>query len=85
MTDKVNHPAHYNMGGVEVIDAIEAWGLGKGFNRGNAIKYIARAGLKDPNTEIEDLEKAKWYIEREIGRLKTNKMPGANQGSVCTR
>ena len=36
MADNVNHPAHYNMGGIEVIDAIEAWGFGEGFNRGNA-------------------------------------------------
>lgn len=69
MAGTVNHPQHYNLGGVEVIDAVEAWGFGEGFNRGNAIKYIARAGRKDPETEIEDLEKAKWYIQREIERL----------------
>jgi len=67
MADTVNHPSHYNVGRIEVIDAIEAWGLGKGFNRGNAIKYIARAGHKD--SEIEDLKKAAWYIQREIERL----------------
>ena len=67
MADTVNHPTHYNVGRIEVIDAIEAWGLGKGFNRGNAIKYIARAGHKD--SEIEDLKKAAWYIQREIERL----------------
>ena len=65
----VEHPAHYNMGGVEVIDAITAWGFGKGFNRGNAIKYIARAGRKDPAKEIEDLKKARFYIDAEIERL----------------
>ena len=42
------------------------------FNRGNAVKYIARAGLKNKYTEIEDLEKANWYIIREIKRLKEN-------------
>lgn len=67
MGDAVDHPNHYNTGGIEVIDAIEAWGFGEGFNRGNAIKYIARAGHKD--SEIEDLKKAAWYIQREIERL----------------
>lgn len=70
MAERINHPSHYNTDGIEVIDAIEAWGFGEGFNKGNAIKYIARAGHKDKATEVEDLEKAKWYIEREIERLK---------------
>lgn len=60
-------PAHYNMGGVEVVDAIDAWKLN--FHRGNAIKYIARAGRKDASKEIEDLEKAAYYLNREIQRL----------------
>lgn len=71
--DNVNHPSHYNMGGIEVIDAIQAWGFGEGFNRGNAIKYIARAGRKDPETELEDLRKARWYINEEIWRLNMGK------------
>lgn len=71
LNEEVSHPSHYlASSGIEAIDAIEAWNLGKGFNRGNAIKYICRAGLKNPNTEIEDLEKAAWYINREIERLK---------------
>ena len=74
MSDNVNHPSHYNMGGIEVIDAIEAWGFGEGFNRGNAIKYIARAGRKDPSRIVEDLEKAKFYIEREIKRLQPQQL-----------
>lgn len=65
--EKVDHPAHYNKGKIEVIDAIEDWELN--FSRGNAVKYVARAGLKDKETEIEDLQKAVWYIEREIKRL----------------
>ena len=69
MGDAVNHPNHYNMGGIEVIDAIEAWGFGEGFNRGNAIKYIARAGRKDPAKEVEDLKKARFYLDREIQRI----------------
>lgn len=67
MANTIDHPTHYNVGRIEVIDVIEAWGLGYGFNRGNAIKYIARAGHKD--SEIEDLKKAVWYIQREIERL----------------
>lgn len=66
----VDHPAHYNTGSIEVIDAIEDWGLN--FSRGNAVKYIARAGHKNVSKELEDLEKAKWYIEREINRLKAD-------------
>jgi hypothetical protein len=62
--DAVNHPAHYNMGGIEVIDAIEAWGLG--FHDGNAVKYIARANHKGKRDE--DLRKAIWYLERLLGK-----------------
>ena len=62
--DKVNHPSHYNSGTIEVIEAIEDWKMS--YHRGNAIKYIARAGRKDPAKEIEDLEKAVWYLNREI-------------------
>ena len=71
MNDIVNHPLHYTYGKIEVIDAIEAWGLN--FHRGNAVKYIARAGKKDPTKEIEDLKKAEWYIHREIQRLEKNR------------
>jgi len=64
--EKVDHPAHYNAyKGLEVIDLVEQMN----FNRGNAVKYIARAGLKDPQTTVEDLKKAKWYINREISRI----------------
>lgn len=66
MSETVNHPAHYNVGSVEVIDAIEAWDLN--FNLGNAVKYIARADHKD--NALEDLRKALWYINREIKRRK---------------
>ena len=64
MTDKVNHPSHYNVGKIEVIDAIEDWGLG--FHLGNVIKYVARADHKQD--AIEDLKKASWYLNREIER-----------------
>lgn len=66
--ETVNHPNHYNVGGIEVIDFIESWNLG--FSLGNAIKYIARAPYK--NNELEDLKKAKWYINREIEKLEKN-------------
>lgn len=66
MTDQVNNPAHYtSYVGLEIIDLTEQMN----FNRGNAVKYIARAGLKNKETEIEDLQKARWYIDREIARL----------------
>lgn len=63
--NKVDHPSHYNVGGIEVINAIEAWQLG--FSLGNAVKYIARAGHK--GEAVEDLMKARWYLDREINRL----------------
>lgn len=66
MSDPVDHPAHYNAyQGLEVIDLTEQLN----FSRGNAVKYICRAGLKASAPEIEDLKKARWYIDREIQRL----------------
>ena len=67
VNDAVNRPSHYTDGKIEVIDFIEDKGLN--FHRGNAVKYIARAGKKDPNKEVEDLRKAIWYLERECKRL----------------
>jgi hypothetical protein len=63
--DTVNHPPHYNAhpSGVECITVVEHMN----FNRGNAIKYIWRAGEK--GDAIEDLKKARWYIEREIALI----------------
>lgn len=58
----VEHPSHYNFGKIEVIDFIEDQKLG--FHLGNAIKYICRAGKKDPKKTREDLDKAIWYINR---------------------
>ena len=65
--DLVNHPPHYKAGGIEVIDFIEAKDLN--FCLGNAVKYISRAGKKatDP---VQDLEKAAWYLKREIDARK---------------
>ena len=69
--EKVNHPSHYGKGKkdpYESIKVIEAWELG--FCLGNVVKYISRAGKKDPSKEIEDLEKAQWYLKRRITQLK---------------
>lgn len=57
-----DHPTHYNVSGMEAIDVIEAFDLG--FRLGNSIKYILRAGRK--GDRIEDLQKAQWYLTREI-------------------
>lgn len=69
--DVVNNPQHY--GGVdnvyETIKVIEAWGLDKSFCLANTIKYISRAKKKDPTKEIEDLKKARYYLDREIKKL----------------
>lgn len=67
-SDNVNHPVHYTDGNIEVIDFIEDKQLG--FHLGNAVKYISRAGKKDKNKIIEDLEKAIWYIKRYIKILR---------------
>jgi hypothetical protein len=63
--DPVERPRHYTLGHIEVIDAIEAWTLG--FHLGNVVKYVARAAHK--GTQLEDLRKARWYLERKIDRL----------------
>ena len=69
--DNINHPAHYTFGSIEVIDAIE--GLLLPYHLGNALKYIARAGRKDPAKTEEDLRKAIWYINRYIEFLAKQK------------
>lgn len=63
----VNHPTHYTSdpSGIECIQ-ITRW---RNFNIGNAFKYLWRAGLKDTDTTIQDLQKAVWYIRDEIARL----------------
>jgi hypothetical protein len=67
----VDHPDHYlKDSGHEVIDVINSWNLN--FELGNAVKYIARAGKKDSGKMMEDLEKAKWYIQHQINELKNN-------------
>ena len=66
--DPVNHPSHYTKGKIEVADFIADQKLN--FDRGNAVKYVCRADSKDPEKEIQDLEKAIWYINHEIKMLK---------------
>ena len=67
--DSVNHPSHYTEGHrIEVIDFLEDWLLP--FHLSNCIKYICRAGRKDPDLTIQDLEKAEWYLKRYIEFLK---------------
>ena len=63
--EAVNHPSHYNSGNIEVIDAIEDWKLD--FNAGNVVKYVARHQHKA--NPVEDLKKARWYLDRIIQRL----------------
>lgn len=67
-SDKVSHPPHYADGwsnGAEVIDLTEHLS----FCAGNVVKYVCRAGRKDPDKHVEDLEKARWYLDREIERV----------------
>lgn len=67
-SNAVNHPAHYTgfSNGAEVVDITE----NLNFNRGNAVKYITRAGRKSARFEMQDLLKARWYLNREIERMK---------------
>lgn len=65
MSDNVNHPKHYNIGKIEVIEAIKDWKLG--FHEGNIVKYVARA--KHKGKELEDLKKAQFYLNDRIAEL----------------
>ena len=69
-TDTINHPSYYTDGKIEVSDFIADKNLN--FFRGNVVKYVARAGKKNAETEVEDLQKARWYIDREIERWEVN-------------
>lgn len=66
--NQVENPSHYNTGKIEVIDFIEDQNLN--FHLGNAVKYISRAGKKDPAKFREDLGKAIWYLNRELAKQK---------------
>lgn len=67
----IDHPSHYNTGNIEVIDVIEDAGFGEGFVVGNALKYLLRA--KHKGNEIDDMKKARWYIDRRIQQLEGKK------------
>lgn len=67
--ETVNHPDHYKAAGIEAIDVIEGYSLG--FNLGNTVKYILRAGRKSDKV-VEDLKKARWYLDREISNREKN-------------
>lgn len=77
--DPVNHPSHYTDGKIEVISFIEDKGLIEGFCKGNAIKYISRAGKKESaalqidEKEIQDIKKARWYLDYLIGYYERKK------------
>lgn len=69
--DVVNHPSHYKSNGLEAIDVLEAFGLTRDGRLFNVGKYILRAGKKD--NELQDLKKAKWYLDRLINSIEDNK------------
>ena len=77
MADVINHPQHYTLGKIEVIDFIEDKGLN--VNLGNVVKYVARAGHKKSSGKsmdakaLEDLKKAQWYLNREISSREAKK------------
>lgn len=76
VSDPVSHPSHYTDGSIEVMDYIADKGLAEGFCKGNVIKYVSRAGKKqssdlDTNHKaIQDLEKARWYLDYLINYYK---------------
>lgn len=77
MSDEIN-PHHYKSGfsnGAEVIDITERLN----FNRGNAVKYLARAGRKPGVSAVTDLRKAMWYIERELSRIELDGIETARE------
>lgn len=76
MFDPVLRPSHYSEGRqFETIDVITDWELN--YRLGNAVKYISRAGRKDPSKTVEDLKKAQWYLAREIEALEAERTPYA--------
>lgn len=84
--DMVKHPPHYTMGGIEVLDAIEAWKLG--YHEGNIVKYIARAKYK--GNELQDLQKAAEYLRRLIALKEKHRdtpleIPLVQRGTIPTQ
>lgn len=69
MKETINHPEHYTFGTIEVIDVIEDWEMG--YHLANVLKYIARSPYK--GNPLEDLKKAKWFLQRKINLLETGR------------
>ena len=82
MSDKISAPEHYTYADIEPKDAIRGWNLN--FNLGNVVKYIVRAGRKDGNTILDDLRKARQYLDFEIEFLEKDSEPTMPQ-SVTQR
>lgn len=76
--DLVNHPPHYTKGGIETIDFIEAKGLG--YRLGNVVKYVVRADEK--GSALQDLQKARWYLDREIQKRSADHLISAVKTAV---
>jgi hypothetical protein len=90
--EAVNHPNHYGGDTVyEVVKVCEAWGFDKDTYLFQTVRYVARAGKKDPTKEIEDLEKGLWYLQRKIDNLKKEQardvetQPAEQQASAISR
>lgn len=76
MSDPVNHPDHYGGDTVyEAVKVIEAWNLP--WHLGDCVKYISRHGKKDPHKTVEDLKKARWYLDRYISLLEGKRSASA--------
>ena len=78
----IERPAHYTFSAIEPIVVIEAWALG--FHLGNVLKYVARAGRK--GSKLDDLKKARWYLDREIKRMQDGDVESDNDDdgrSIC--
>lgn len=69
--DLVNHPPHYTKGGIDFLDYAEAKGLTENAYLFNVVKYVSRAGKKVGVDPVQDLEKAEFYLKREIARRKS--------------
>lgn len=80
VSDDIDHPAYYNTGSIEVIDFIEDQHLP--FHLASAVKYITRAGRKDPATTVQDLEKGIWYLRRYIDHVLTKPSVGDRQSQA---
>lgn len=79
MSEAVNHPKHYNVGKIEVIEIIEDWKCD--FWIGNCIKYALRSPYK--GHEVQDLNKAIWYLQDKVRRLESQKARQSEQEEIA--